>query len=105
MFAEKWMKMVWNGIAYNKYDNLYNAIRKYAESNLHEQIITRAMGYSGYGSDNPSVQKFVELSATHDICEDIIKHEVKVMPNITCKKLGYPIYDKGELCDWVEYLL
>lgn len=63
------------------------------------------MNYSGYGSDNPSVQKFVELSATHDICEDIIKHEVKVMPNITCKKLSYPIYDKGELCDWVEYLL
>ena len=105
MLAEKCMKMVWNGIAYNKYENLYNAIRKYAENNLQEQIIARAMTYSGYRSDNPSVQMFVEISATHDICEDIIKHEVKVVPNITCKKLGYPIYDKGELCDWAEYLL
>lgn len=105
MFAEKWMKMVWNGVAYNKYENLYNAIRKYVENNLQEQIIARAINYSGYGSDNPSVQMFVEISATHDICEDIIKHEVKVVPNITCKKLGYPIYDKGEPCDWVEYLL
>ena len=105
MLAEKWMKMVWNGIAYNKYENLYNVIRKYVENNLQEQIIARAMTYSGYGSDNPSVQTFVEISATHDICEDIIKHEVKVVPNITCKQLGYPIYDKGEPCDWVEYLL
>ena len=83
MLAEKWMKMVWNGVAYNKYENLYNVIRKYAENNLQEQIIARAMTYSGYGSDNPSVQMFVEISATHDICEDIIKHEVKVVPNIT----------------------
>ena len=105
MLAEKYMKMVWNGIAYNKYENLYNAIRKYVENNLQEQIIARAMTYSGYRSDNPSVQMYVEISATHDICEDIIKHEVKVVPNITCKKLGYPIYDKGELCDWAEYLL
>ena len=105
MLAEKWMKMVWNGVTYNKYENLYNVIRKYVENNLQEQIIARAMTYSGYGSDNPSVQTFVEISATHDICEYIIKHEVKVMPNITCKKLGYPIYDKGEPCDWVEYLL
>ena len=105
MLAEKYMKMVWNGIAYNKYENLYNAIRKYAEDNLQEQIIARAMTYSGYRSDNPSVQMYVEISATHDICEDIIKHEVKVVPNITCKKLGYPIYDKGEPCDWAEYLL
>ena len=105
MLAEKYMKMVWNRVAYNKYENLYNVIRKYVESNLQEQIIARAMTYSGYGSDNPSVQMFVEISATHDICEDIIKHEVKVVPNITCKKLGYPIYDKGELCDWAEYLL
>ena len=105
MLAEKYMKMVWNGVAYNKYKNLYNVIRKYVENNLQEQIIARAMTYSGYCSDNPSVQMFVEISATHDICEDIIKHEVKVVPNITCKKLGYPIYDKGELCDWAEYLL
>ena len=105
MLAEKYMKMVWNGIAYNKYENLYNAIRKYVENNLQEQIIARAMTYSGYRSDNPSVQMYVEISATHDICEDIIKHEVKVVPNIICKKLGYPIYDKGELCDWAEYLL
>ena len=105
MLAEKYMKMVWNGVAYNKYENLYNAIRKYVENNLQEQIIARAMTYSGYRSDNPSVQMYVEISATHDICEDIIKHEVKVVPNITCKKLGYPIYDKGELCDWAEYLL
>lgn len=105
MLAEKYMKMVWNGIAYNKYENLYNAIRKYAEDNLQKQIIARAMTYSGYRSDNPSVQMYVEISATHDICEDIIKHEIKVVPNITCKKLGYPIYDKGEPCDWVEYLL
>ena len=105
MLAEKYMKMVWNGIAYNKYENLYNAIRKYAEDNLQEQIIARAMTYSGYRSDNPSVQMYVEISATHDICEDIIKHEVKVVPNVTCKRLGYPIYDKGEPCDWVEYLL
>ena len=105
MLAEKYMKMVWNGVAYNKYDNLYNAIRKYVENNLQEQIIARAMTYSGYRSDNPSVQMYVEISATHDICEDIIKHEVKVVPNITCKRLGYPIYDKGELCDWAEYLL
>ena len=105
MLAEKYMKMVWNGVAYNKYDNLYNAIRKYVENNLQEQIIARAMTYSGYRSDNSSVQMYVEISATHDICEDIIKHEVKVVPNITCKKLGYPIYDKGEPCDWVEYLL
>ena len=105
MLAEKYMKMVWNGVAYNKYENLYNVIRKYVESNLQEQIIARAMTYSGYRSDNPSVQMYVEISATHDICEDIIKHEVKVVPNIICKKLGYPIYDKGELCDWAEYLL
>ena len=105
MLAEKYMKMVWNGVAYNKYENLYNAIRKYVENNLQEQVIARAMTYSGYRSDNPSVQMYVEISATHDICEDIIKHEVKVVPNITCKKLGYPIYDKGELCDWAEYLL
>lgn len=105
MLAEKYMKMVWNGVAYNKYENLYNVIRKYVENNLQEQIIARAMTYSGYRSDNPSVQMYVEISATHDICENIIKHEVKVVPNIICKKLGYPIYDKGELCDWVEYLL
>ena len=105
MLAEKYMKMVWNGVAYNKYENLYNVIHKYVENNLQEQIIARAMTYSGYSSDNPSVQMFVEISATHDICEDIIKHEVKIVPNITCKKLGYPIYDKGELCDWAEYLL
>ena len=105
MLAEKYMKMVWNEVAYNKYENLYNVIRKYAENNLQEQIIARAMTYSGYRSDNPSVQMYVEISATHDICEDIIKHEVKVVPNIICKKLGYPIYDKGELCDWAEYLL
>ena len=105
MLAEKYMKMVWNGIAYNKYENLYNAIRKYVENNLQEQVIARAMTYSGYRSDNPSVQMYVEISATHDICEDIIKHEVKVVPNIICKKLGYPIYDNGEPCDWVEYLL
>ena len=105
MLAEKWMKMVWNGVAYNKYENLYNVIRKYAENNLQERIIARAMTYSGYRSDNPSVQMYVEISATHDICEDIIKHEVKVVPNIICKKLGYPIYDKGESCNWAKYLL
>ena len=75
MLAEKYMKMVWNGVAYNKYENLYNVIRKYAENNLQEQIIARAMTYSGYRSDNPSVQMYVEISATHDICEDIIKHD------------------------------
>ena len=104
MLAEKWMKMVWNGVAYNKYDNLYNAIRNYVKNNLNTQILACAINY-GYSSDNPSVQELAVLKATHDICEWIIKHEVKVMPNITCKKLGYPIYDKGELCDWVEYLL
>ena len=34
MLAEKWMKMVWNGVAYNKYENLYNVIRKYVENNF-----------------------------------------------------------------------
>lgn len=94
------VKMVWNGIAYNKYDNLYNAIHDYVESNLHTQIIMRAMTYNNYLSTNPSGQKLIRLKATHDICKWIIKHDVKVIPNFMCKKLDYPIYDEGELCDW-----
>ena len=85
MLAEKYMKMVWNGVAYNKYENLYNVIRKYVENNLQEQIIARAMSYSGYGSDNPSVQIFVEISATHDICSSLLLYLYYITNKSICQ--------------------